>query len=52
MKSIEDEWEREMESETDLDLLFLTYDTGQVTIAELQKTIEEHGFKSEVKEEG
>ena len=46
---MEDEWERELESEDDLDLLFVTYNTKQITIEQLIATIAEHGFAAEVK---
>ena len=39
-----------MESEEDLDLLFLSYRPNQITLDELIKTISEHGFTAEVKE--
>lgn len=47
---MEDEWEREMEAEEDLDLLFVTYDPERITIEQLQATISAHGFKAELKE--
>ena len=47
---VEDEWEREIESDEDLDLLFVKYDSEQITIEKLLKTITEFGFKTEVKE--
>jgi hypothetical protein len=48
---VEDEWEREIESDEDLDLLFVTYRSEKVKMDQLEKTIEEHGFAVEVKEE-
>ena len=48
--SVEDEWEREIESEEDLDLLFLSYRPAEVTMDELIETIGSHGFTAEVKE--
>jgi hypothetical protein len=48
---VEDEWEREIESEEDLDLLFVRYRPKDITIDELKKTISEHGFTAEVNEE-
>jgi hypothetical protein len=46
---VEDEWEREIESDEDLDLLFVKYDSEQITIEKLLKTITAFGFKAEVK---
>ncbi len=48
---VEDEWERELESDEDLDLLFVTYHEDSVTIEQMTKVIEEHGFTAEVKTE-
>ena len=45
---VEDEWEREIESEEDLDLLFVKYDSEQITIEKLLQTITAFGFKAEV----
>lgn len=39
-----------MEAEEDLDLLFVRYNTKQITLESLQATIAEHGFKAELKE--
>lgn len=50
MASVEDEWERELESEEDLDLLFVTYRPDQITLDELSRTIRDQGFTAEVKE--
>lgn len=47
--SVEDEWEREMESEKDLDLLFVTYDGQRVTVTEMLETIGKHQFEAEVR---
>ena len=47
---VEDEWEREIESDEDLDLLFVKYDSEQITIEKLVKTITAFGFKAEVRE--
>lgn len=51
MVSIEDEWEREPDPTGDLDLLFVTYDPGKISIAELKETITgpDHKFKVEVR---
>ena len=49
---MEDEWERELESEQDLDLLFVTYETERITVAKILKAIQEHEFEVEVKDEG
>ena len=48
---MQDEWERELEAEEDLDLLFVTYNTKQITIEELIAIIAVHGFQAQVKEE-
>ena len=48
---MEDEWERELESETDLDLLFIKFDPKSVTIDQLKKKIAEHEFQAEVHQE-
>lgn len=50
MKSVEDEWERNLESEEDLDLLFVTYDADTITVDELIEKIETFGFKAVVQE--
>ena len=47
---VEDEWEREIESDVDLDLLFVKYDSEQITIEKLLRTITALGFKAEVKD--
>jgi hypothetical protein len=49
--SVEDEWERQIESDEDLDLLFVSYRPSEITIDQLMKTISEQGFTAEVKEE-
>ena len=48
---MEDEWEREIESDVDLDLLFVKFDTKQITIEQLKAAIAEHGFEAQVKEQ-
>jgi hypothetical protein len=52
VESVEDEWERELESEQDLDLLFVTYETRRITIAKMLEMIHKHEFEVEVKDEG
>ena len=47
---MEDEWERELEAEEDLDLLFVKFDSKQITIEKLIAAIAEHGFEAELKE--
>lgn len=47
---MEDEWEREPESEESLNLLFVTYRTGGVTIEEMLETIQNLGFAATVRE--
>ncbi len=49
---MEDEWEREIESDQDLDLLFVEYEKQLITVAQLMKTIQDHKFQVEVKDEG
>ena len=49
MESVEDEWERHLESDDDLDLLFVTYRADKITVASLMEKIETYGFKAEVK---
>ena len=49
---MEDEWERELESEQDLDLLFVTYQTERITLAKMLETIQKYEFKAKVKDEG
>ena len=39
-----------MEAEEDLDLLFVRYNTKQITPESLKATIAEHGFEAELKE--
>jgi hypothetical protein len=48
---VEDEWEREIEADEDLDLLFIKYRPDKITVEQLEQTIKEHGFSVEVKEE-
>lgn len=49
MRSVEDEWERELQSREDLDLLFATYDAQRVSLQEMLATIANHGFDAVVK---
>ena len=49
---MEDEWERELESEQDLDLLFVTYETDRITVDKMLETIQQHEFEVELKDEG
>jgi hypothetical protein len=39
-----------LEAEEDLDLLFVTYNTNQITLEQLLAAIADHGFAAEVKE--
>ena len=48
---MEDEWERELESEQDLDLLFVTYETDRITVDKMFETIQQHEFEVELKDE-
>lgn len=50
MRSVEDEWERELESEESLDLLFVTYTNQHITIDKMLETIKEQGFEATVRE--
>ena len=45
---MEDEWEREMISEEDLDLLFVKYDANRITVEQLLAKISEFGFEAKV----
>ena len=49
MESVEDEWERKLQSKEDLDLLFVTFDPQKIGVEEMQKTIAEHGFEAEIR---
>lgn len=49
MASVEDEWERELESDEDLDLLFVTYDPSEVSLEKMKNTIKAYGFEAEVR---
>lgn len=51
MESVEDEWEREMDSDEDLDLLFVKYNPDGVTIEKLKEVVVLHEFQVEVKVE-
>ena len=51
MKSVEDEWEREIESDVDLDVLFIEYYADKITLDEIVKQIAGHGFRSTVQQE-
>ncbi len=48
---MEDEWEREIESDEDLDLLFVAFRPSVVSLGRLKETIAEHGFEAKVKPE-
>ena len=48
---MEDEWERQLESDEDLDLLFVTYDPPRLALADLLAAIKEQGFTVEVRDE-
>ncbi len=45
---MEDEWERELESEKDPDLLFVKYKPATITVEQLLEKINQHGFKAEL----
>ncbi len=51
MATIDDEWDRKIESLEPLDLLYITYDAGQVTVEKMTEIVQEHEFKAEVKTE-
>ena len=48
MESVEDEWERGLESDESLDVLFVTYDAQQVTVEGMLATIAEQDFEAKV----
>ena len=48
---MEDEWQREIESDTDLDLLFITFSRQQTSVDKLLEEIQQHGFSAEVEDE-
>ena len=50
MQLVEDEWERQLESDEDLDLLFVTYDPTRVTVEKMRETISAYEFKVEVRD--
>ena len=50
MESVEDEWERELESVDDLDLLFVKFDSERTTIDALIEKIGEFEFDAKVHE--
>ena len=45
---VTDEWELGLVPDESLDLLFVTYDAGQVGVDKILETITEHGFEGEV----
>jgi len=49
--SVEDEWERYPDSTEDLDLLFVTYDPGKISIEELKETITKHEFTAAIRDD-
>ena len=51
METIDDEWDRKIESLEPLDLLYITYDAEQVTVEKMMEIVQEHEFKAEVKTE-
>ncbi len=51
MVLVEDEWIRYPQSTENLDLLFVTYDPRKIGREQIQKTITEHGFEAEVRDE-
>ncbi len=46
---VEDEWDRNIEADEPLDLLYVTYDTERVTIEKMLETVDKQGFKAEQK---
>jgi len=46
---VEDEWDRELESEEPLDLLFITYNADDIAIEKMTATVDEQGFQAEIK---
>lgn len=51
MVLVEDEWERELEADDDLDLLFVKYNPQQVTVEQMQDTIAGFDFEAEIRKE-
>ena len=49
MESVEDEWDRETDALEPDDLLFVTYDPGQISQEELLETIRQEGFEPEIR---
>ena len=51
MVSIEDEWQRDPDATGDLDLLFVTFDPGKISIEKLKETITgpDHKFEVEIR---
>ena len=45
-----DEWERELISDEDLDLLFVKYDANRITVEQLLAKISEFEFEAKVSE--
>ena len=50
MVQVEDEWERDLQADEDLDLLFVTYEESRISLETVFDTIREHGFEPEVRE--
>ena len=51
MQSVEDEWERELESEESLNLLFVSYNNEDISIERMLQTIKGLGFEATVKDQ-
>ena len=47
---VEDEWERDVESDEDLDLLFVTFDADRISVDQIINKIDEFDFDAVVKE--
>ena len=46
---VEDEWDRDPEAIDLEDLLFVTYDTSQLTLEQVLDTVKKEGFEAEVR---
>ena len=49
MEKVEDEWDRDPEAIDLEDLLFVTFDAGQISQEQLVAVVEQQGFDSEVR---
>jgi hypothetical protein len=49
VESVEDEWERGLESDESLDVLFVTYDAQRVTLDNMLAKVAEQDFEAKVR---